>query len=121
MYTFTRRLLLDALRVREALKLEPGIRPSFERAGIRTIITIIFCAMWNGAGDAAAIYRYLNNRDCQFGRSTIDFLLTAYEGQNADYHLWQRDALGNYRPLLAALPGGLELGPHLCIADIMSE
>ena len=104
MYTFSQRMLGNVEQIRMALKCEPGIRPNFARADIRTIIQIIFAAMMNGSFDGAAIYRYLEARGCTFDRETIDFLLNAYEGTDPEQHLWERRSLGDFQPLTAAIP-----------------
>ncbi len=105
MYTFTELLIVKAPKMREALAHEPAIRPSFARADIGTIVVVMFCLMWNDMGAPAAIYKYLSDRDCQFDRATIDFLLATYEGGQRGQHLWSRESLGTYYPLLDAIPG----------------
>jgi hypothetical protein len=104
MHTFSQRILGDVKAVGQALKLEPGIRPSFSKATISTIIQVMFAAMMNRDYDAAGLYRYLEARDCPFDRETIDFLLNAFEGDDPDHHLWSRGSLGEYDPLPGAIP-----------------
>lgn len=104
MYTFPQRLLGDIKQLQAALNHEPAIRPSFAKAGISTVVRIIFATMLNGLSQSAAIFHYLEARGCQFDRDTIDFLLAAYEGEDPRNHLWQRGNLGGYEPLVEAMP-----------------
>lgn len=97
-------MIQTADKVREAISHEPAIRPNFERASISHIIVVMFAAMMKGMTTASSIYRYLDDRGCRFDRDTIDFLLNAYEGDDAERHLWSRMPAGDYMPLLEALP-----------------
>lgn len=75
------------------------------RATVRTFAVVMFCAMDHGHTNAASLHRYLQARGCPFDREAIDFLLTAFEGDDPRRHLWARDCLGAYRPLYPAPDG----------------
>jgi hypothetical protein len=105
MLTFTQNLIRTAPKVREALAHEPAIRPSFARAHLDTIIVVMFCLMWNGVTTPEAIHHYLSARGCDIEFGSIEFLLNAYEGEDASAHYWSRDRFGDYHPLFEAIPG----------------
>lgn len=103
MYSFSERLLQIAPCVREALRLEPKVRLCFQRADMTTIAVVMFCLMWQRACDASSLYGYLDARGCPFDRTTIEFLLNAFDGDDPRHHLWTRGNQGDYLPLVWAL------------------
>ncbi len=97
-----RRVFENYASVMEALDHEPDIRPNLSRAGLAMTLTVIYCLVYKGVANAAAIHRYLDARGCVFDRDAVDFLLDAYEGEDPRHHLWSRDLGGQYVPLLGA-------------------
>lgn len=103
MYTYTQRIVMNVAKVREALRHEPAIRPSFAQAGLRDLVPVIFALFQDGTTTVSGVYDYLKAHDCKFDRESIQFLIDAYEGDKP-HHLWERHNLGDYWPNFEALP-----------------
>jgi hypothetical protein len=103
-YTFTNRLLLSARQVREAISREPQIRPDYSGADLKTIVVVMYAAMWSGVYEPDALYHYLEARGAPITRDAFNFLLDAFEGDTWEHHLWSRGNLGDYVPVLGAMP-----------------
>ena len=99
MYNFTQGLIVDAQRIRNVLDFEPAVRPDFSEAKITTVVALIYCLIWKGIADSAGINRYLAEHGCRFDRDVIDFLISAYEGDDPERHLWTRTSIGIYVPI----------------------
>lgn len=104
MYTFTQRLIQAVPHTRIVLFGHPEITPDLTKAGIDTIIVVIFCAMLEGRVHANSIYGYLKQQGCQYDRDTVDFILNRYDGPDVNKHLWTRNSFGDYMPLIEAIP-----------------
>ena len=102
MTTLTQHVLSFTSGVRTALRYEPGITPDFALADLSLLLAVMFCIMWNGLVEAPAIYRYLEERGCSLDRDAVYFLLSAFEGDDPDNHLWSVGPCGNYRPIMGA-------------------
>jgi hypothetical protein len=101
-------------RIRDALDLEPSIRLDLSQAEHTTIAAFIFCRMWRGVDEVEDIYHDLRSRRCTLTRSTVGFLLDAYEGDDPRRHLWSRDENeGHYLPVFAPAVGELESADFL--------
>lgn len=100
MNTFIDNLKYNSRSVRDALACESGDRPTLNRSGSNAILQVIYCLLWREINRPASIYKHLRERGCTYDRTAIEALLSAYEGDDPDRHLWSRDSYGRYEPNL---------------------
>lgn len=101
MPNFIQCIRLTSQGVREALRCEPEIQLDLHNAGLATTLAMMFALLENGVDDPDEIYGYLEARGSKFDLETIETLLEAYDGADAQYHLWTRLCDDIYVPLIA--------------------
>ncbi len=102
MFSFPHQLISGSTALRQALALEPEVRIDLSAAGLPTVVSVMFALMLNGTSHAREIQRYLSDRNCPFDREAVQFLLDAFEGVDAELHLWVRHPEQGYSPALEA-------------------
>ncbi|KQM71694.1 hypothetical protein [Sphingomonas sp. Leaf20] len=101
MHNFIQGIRFESQCVREALRCEPEIQLDLEHAGLAITLAIMLSLLGRGMDDPNEISSYLATRGSKFDLETIKTLLDAYDGINAQYHLWTRLCDDTYVPLIA--------------------
>ncbi|MES3044813.1 hypothetical protein [Sphingomonas faeni] len=101
MTKFTQRIRLSSQGVRDALRCEPEIQLDLRHAGLAITLAVMFSLLDDGVDDPDEMYGYLEARGSKFDLETIETLLEAYDGRDAQYHLWTRLCDDIYVPLIA--------------------
>ena len=117
MFSFPHQLISGSTALRRALALEPAVRLDLSAAGLRTVVGVLFALMLNGTTHAPAIQRYLSDHHCPFDREAVQFLLDAFEGVDAELHLWVRHPVQGYLPALEAR-WAIDANAELIPADV---
>jgi hypothetical protein len=95
--TFLQHLVQNAPAIRMMMRYGPKVGMDLSYADIQTVLVVIFCLMWNGVGEAPAIYDALGAMNCKLDRDSIDFLLHQFDGDDLRLHLWE-SFNGQYMP-----------------------
>lgn len=101
MHNFIQSIRFESQCVREALHCEPEIQLDLEHAGLTITLAIMLSLLGHGMDDPDVIYGYLATHGSKFDLETIKTLFEAYDGINAQYHLWTRLCDDTYVPLIA--------------------
>jgi hypothetical protein len=101
MTNFTQRIRLSTQGVRNALRCEPEIQLDLQHSGLAITLAVMLSLLDSGVDDSDEMYGYLAARGSKFDLETIETLLEAYDGRDAQYHLWTRLCDNIYVPLIA--------------------